>query len=76
MSEEDAMFKFDFNIKETMELVGKQVVVTCIDGQEVTGKVVGFTSKYDNDSGVPTIDLASNVFNVFSSLHFKLTILS
>ena len=40
------MFKFDFNIKETMELVGKKVVVTCIDGQEVTGKVVGFTSKY------------------------------
>ena len=62
------MFKFDFNIKETMELVSKQVVVTCIDGQEVTGKVVGFTSEYDNDSGVPTIDIASDKFNACVSI--------
>ena len=62
------MFKFDFNIKETMGLTGKQVIVTCITGEKISGKVVGFTSKYDNDSGVPTIDVASDKFKACVSI--------
>ena len=39
-----------------------------IDGQKTAGKVVGFTSKHDNDSGVPTIDIASDKFNACVSI--------
>ena len=68
MSEENAMFKFDFNIKETMELIGKQVVFTFTDGTNLSAKVIGFTSDKDTDSGVATIDVISEKFNACVSI--------
>ena len=69
------MFKFDFNIKETMELVGKQVVVTCTEGDKLYGNVIGFTSKYDNDLGVASVEIISDKFNSCVSI-FENEILS
>ena len=45
----------------------KFIVVSSMD-KKTAGKVVGFTSKYDNDSGVPTIDIASDKFNACVSI--------
>ena len=62
------MFKFDFLDKETMEMVGKQVVIECADGDEISGRVVGFTSDKDNDFGVASVDLVLGKFNTCVSV--------
>ena len=62
------MFKFDFSNKETMALIGKEVVFTFTDGTDLTGKVIGFTSDKDNDSGVTTIDVISDKFDACVSI--------
>ena len=62
------MFKFDFSNKETMQMVGKQVIITFTDGNKILGKVIGFTSAKNNNPEVASIDIISKQFDACVSV--------
>lgn len=56
-------YKFDFSDGILIGYVGKKVKLSFTDGEEMTGKVVGYTSAVNNDDKVTTMELLSDEFN-------------
>lgn len=56
-------YKFDFSDGILIGYVGKKVRLSFTDGEEMTGKVVGYTSAVNNDDEVSTMELLSDKFN-------------
>lgn len=56
-------YKFDFSDGILIGYVGKKVRLSFTDGEEMTGKVVGYTSAVNNDDEVFTMELLSDKFN-------------
>lgn len=53
-------YKFDFADGKLVGYVGKKVRLSFTDGEEMTGKVVGYTSAVNNDDNVATMELLSD----------------
>lgn len=53
-------YKFDFSDGILIGYVGKKVRLSFTDGEEMTGKVVGYTSAVNNDDNVATMELLSD----------------
>lgn len=56
-------YKFDFADGTLAGYVGKKVKISFVDGEEMTGKVLGYTSAVNNDDEVATMELFSDKFN-------------
>lgn len=56
-------YKFDFSDGILIGYVGKKVRLSFTDGEEMTGKVVGYTSAANNNDEVFTMELLSDKFN-------------
>lgn len=56
-------YKFDFSDGILIGYVGKKVKLSFTDGEEMTGKVVGYTSAVNNDDKVTTMELLSDELN-------------
>lgn len=56
-------YKFDFADGALVGYVGKKVRLSFTDEEEMTGKVVGYTSAVNNDDKVATMELLSEEFN-------------
>lgn len=56
-------FKFDFADGTLMSYVGKTVQITFTDGDEMTCKVLGYTSAANNNDNVATVDVLCDRFD-------------